>query len=254
LIIALAALTGVERFGANLLWHLGFVSNFYFMHEGRYVGACSQFWFIAVEQQFYLFWPLVLFLIPLKRGLMAPAGLMALGVFFRILAGILGWNDLTIDVMTPGAFETLGAGALLAFSPGRWVPVIGLAGAGLLGARMWASGSYLGPAVSLLVNELGRGLVLAWVVAKATGGIPGWIGRMLESRLARELGFYSYGMFLSHNFFYAAAHRRPWTTWGWPEPALVGVALALTLLWSAVLYYGFERPLTEISRRPAPVF
>ena len=51
----LAVLLRGDRSGFGLAWHLSFLSNFYFIREGRFVGACGHLWFIAVLQQFTLF-------------------------------------------------------------------------------------------------------------------------------------------------------------------------------------------------------
>ena len=90
------------------------VETFTFIREGRFIGACGHLWFIAVLQQFYLVWPLVIALLPRKRMPEASLGLVLTGLLVRALAVVSGCSKLTIDIMTPGAFETLGMGAWLA--------------------------------------------------------------------------------------------------------------------------------------------
>ena len=48
----------------TIFWHLTYLSNFYFLHHGGWHGPISIFWTLAVEEQFYLFWPAILLFVP----------------------------------------------------------------------------------------------------------------------------------------------------------------------------------------------
>jgi len=190
-------------------WHLSFLSNFYFIREGRFIGACGHLWFIAVLQQFYLAWPLVIALLPRKRVPEASLGLVLTGLLVRSLAVGLGWSTLTIDIMTPGAFESLGMGAWLASTmaknlgqePDVSCPrFLGIAGLCLIGLEIVLAGSLPGKWLFLTGTELGRSLLLTWLIAEAIAGLPGMIGRGLESAPAQAFGVWSYAIYLSHNF------------------------------------------------------
>ena len=51
-----------------LPWHLAYLSNFYYLHRGAFDrGPAPVFWTLSVEEQFYLIWPFVFFLLPIKR-------------------------------------------------------------------------------------------------------------------------------------------------------------------------------------------
>lgn len=229
-----------ERSGGGVAWHLSFLSNFYFIREGRFIGACGHLWFIAVLQQFYLLWPLVIASLPRRRLPEACLGLVLTGLLTRSLAVTLGWSKLTMDIMTPGAFETLGMGAWLAGkmaqNPGRGsteplVTILGAAGVVLLGLEWALAGSLTGTWLSLSGTELWRSLLLTALVAQSVAGLPGLIGRWLGSTPARTLGRWSYAIYLSHNFIRcgvgACLNGRITPA---AEPFL---ALALTLVWSA---------------------
>ncbi len=60
----------------TLFWHAGYLSNIYFYLWG-WCGQLSHFWSLAVEEQFYLFWPLLMIFLP-KRFLL-PAILAGIG-------------------------------------------------------------------------------------------------------------------------------------------------------------------------------
>ncbi len=242
-----------ERQG-TFLWHASFLSNIYFIVRQRYVGAGAHLWALAVEQHFYLFWPFVMLLIP-RRHLRATAwGMIATGLFFRALAGALGWSNLTIDVMTPGVFEALGCGALLAdrLESCEEIPQRGaLAWMGLLGLafiilRPVLESTPYGVWESLMTTEWSRSLLIAWLLAQAVWGLPGWLGRVLQSTVARALGAWSYSVYISHNFIYGA-----FKAWGGciapldPHNTQALLALAVTLVYSGLCYRYIEKPLAQ---------
>ena len=47
-------------------WHFFYGSNFFFWLKGEFGGHLSHLWSLSVEEQFYLFWPTVIFFIPKK--------------------------------------------------------------------------------------------------------------------------------------------------------------------------------------------
>jgi peptidoglycan/LPS O-acetylase OafA/YrhL len=172
--------------------------------------------------------------------------LIAAGLGVRLIGMVHGWSTLTLDVMTPSAFETLGAGAWLA----GWME-----SREDLPERL---GSYMNVALAAglalyacppLFTELRRALLLTWLVAQAVWGIPGWIGQALESVPARALGRWSYAIYLSHNYFFAMFKARPHHLAGlsvYDSQAVM--AFAATLAWSMACYHLLEKPLA----RPQP--
>jgi peptidoglycan/LPS O-acetylase OafA/YrhL len=239
-----------------LFWHVAFLSNIYFVLQGHFIGASGHLWALSVEQHFYLFWPFVLILTPGKHLAKASAVMIGAGLLFRFIAGIAGVSDLAINILTPTAFETLGAGALLAVwmqgredAPerlGRWISMLGIFGAAAWTLQAVVAKTPSGPWFHLMLIEFSRGLVLAWVVAQAVWGIPGCIGVFLESAPARAIGRWSYGIFLSHNFFMAIFCARPHHL---PLLSLhgsqVALALAATFAWSFACYHLLEKPLLK---------
>ena len=54
-----------ETFG----WNLAYLTNFYIVMKGEWIGAASHLWTLSVEEQFYIVWPWVVFFLP-KRWLL----------------------------------------------------------------------------------------------------------------------------------------------------------------------------------------
>ena len=253
--LAIACLIPAER-AVSMMWHAAFLSNAYFILRGHYVGAGGHLWALAVEQHFYLFWPLVALWIPRKYLSSAAVAMIGTGLLFRLIGGLRGWSAITLDVMTPAAFEALGAGALLACwmetheeTPERcgcWISTVGLVGVLFWGLHLGTVGTIAGRRSWFMLTEMSRSFILTWVIAQAVWGIPGWIGRVLESVPARALGRWSYAIYLSHNFIFAMFKARPHHVLGLSvHDSQAVLALLVTLTWSMACYHWLEKPLAN---------
>jgi peptidoglycan/LPS O-acetylase OafA/YrhL len=77
------------KLGSNILFHISFLSNFDAMNIAQNcygLDAISQniTWSVSIEEQFYLFWPLI-FLLPKKIWIYVISLLLFLSISFRIL-------------------------------------------------------------------------------------------------------------------------------------------------------------------------
>ena len=94
------------------LWFLTYTQN-YPMGIRNWPNFPAPFWHtwsLAVEEQFYLLWPLIIFLVPKRFLIHTCASLMAGAVVYRFAVG----NHLMACVALPANFDTLCAGAGLA--------------------------------------------------------------------------------------------------------------------------------------------
>jgi peptidoglycan/LPS O-acetylase OafA/YrhL len=99
----------------SVKWHLAYLSNVFFAMRGEYLETVSHFWSLAVEEQFYLVWPLLILILPQRY--LAPGIVLSivLAPIFRYFTTFtLGWNEVAVNVSTFSSMDTLGAGALLA--------------------------------------------------------------------------------------------------------------------------------------------
>jgi peptidoglycan/LPS O-acetylase OafA/YrhL len=138
----------------------------------------QHFWSLAVEEQFYLLWPLLV-----ARGRIAPLLMAAvtLGSFAWAVQG-------TSYFGTPGRAWELGAGALLALVVTRRRPLLGWAGLAAIGAAaVLYDETTPFPGTAALLPVLGALAVIA------AGGNP-----LLATGPMRWLGRMSYGWYLWH--------------------------------------------------------
>jgi peptidoglycan/LPS O-acetylase OafA/YrhL len=213
---AIPALHGTEIAGlrSHQAWAWLYGVNIYLaIHDGWVMSYIEHFWSLAVEEQFYLVWPLVVWLLAAKpQRFLAFSLAVALASFVgRIVASLFGASSIVTTVLTPFQLDSLAIGGFIAVylrQPGGEaatqrliVPMI-FAGIGLLllqfGARHFfehvdALQSLRSGAFHLLLAAL---LLKALVAPTASG----W-SRFFRSSSMVTLGKYSYGLYVYHHFF-----------------------------------------------------
>lgn len=239
--------------------HLGlgaaFLSNIGLWWEAGYFDKVSEakpllhLWSLAIEEQFYIVWPLLLWLI-LRSRCNAARSVATLAAVSLLLSIWWVWSDRMQAFYSPAsrAWELL-AGAWLALQPQRLqsvrTGVRGVAVAVLLGATVLLNARVPFPGVVALLP------VLAAVLLIGVPATSDWTGRFLGHPWMVALGKVSY----------------PWYLWHWPllsfayiidsGQASAGLRLALvvaSLLLAVVTYRLCELPLRRLPRRLAISF
>jgi peptidoglycan/LPS O-acetylase OafA/YrhL len=103
---------------ASLLFGFSWVPSWY-----TYLGAMnfprsgppelSMLWSLAVEEQFYLFWPFVVLFVPRRRLLWVAVAFIPIAPDLRAIATPLLANHWAIDKQTPFRMDCLATGALI---------------------------------------------------------------------------------------------------------------------------------------------
>jgi peptidoglycan/LPS O-acetylase OafA/YrhL len=165
----------------------------------------------------------------------------------------MGWQPFADYAFTPGNFDTLGLGALLAyfvtFRPGQvvWLRRIAL-GAGI--ALIIVSGPIGSRLFSAAVMQLPTGLIALWYIAHATAGVRGWLGRLLALPPSVYLGRISYGIYVYH--FFVPDVLKPVLHRIGIEPGTVtflSICLVMTITAASLSWFGLENPVNSLKNR-----
>lgn len=238
-------LSGYDSFG----WFWAFAPNIAIALKGdwlyhSHIFSLNHLWSVAVEEQFYLVWPFLVWVLPQRWLLVLCALLVHFSVDLRHWAdtefgGNGGWT--LASYMLPFCrMDGLAAGGFLAvllrlgwtrYIPyDRWMVRILLVWTGwrMLDAVAYGSTQYLGTLSAL---------TFACLLYLALNPHPfALVRRLCETRLLRHLGKYSYGLYVFHEMF-KITWEHAFGNWllasGWPP---VVIQLTYILLASAGSY------------------
>jgi peptidoglycan/LPS O-acetylase OafA/YrhL len=203
----LLAYTGSDLWNStNPWWYFTYLLNWK-SDQGYNDLVLGHLWSLAIEEQFYLVWPAMVWLAP-RRHLKWLCLIIAAGAFLaRFYMGSHGYGSEATYRMTPGRMDTLALGAFVAVGLrdfravlDRWANVVlALSTAGFL--AVWAFNS--GPVWSdLAMRTLGASLiavVYSCLVFHAATLQKGTVCRFLSSTLLTRCGKYSYAMYVLHS-------------------------------------------------------
>lgn len=212
--------------------------------------ALQHFWSLAVEEQFYIFWPLLVLLAAwLGRRTGRPAARRALPLFAAATAASLAYGlwftasgSPAAYFITPTRIWELGLGGLLAatlsYTERHRLLRSGLAMAGLAAiaaAAFLCSGETPFPGVAALLPVLGTVAVIA--AGRTAGPLP--LHRLVDARPVQWTGNISYSLYLWHwpliVFYKTLADQDP-------GPAQSLALLAASFGLAALSYYFIESP------------
>ena len=163
-------------------------------------GYLDHFWSLAVEEHFYLVWPLVIFFCSRRVALLVAFGLALLSAGSRIVFAMVAENGVAPDVLTLFRCDALLLGSCLALlirgSNGlqpllKWSYIVFPAclligvGCGISGRRVFTISHTLWPLIWCCV--------LIWLL---NGQRHQAIARLFNLSILRRLGKYSYAMYV----------------------------------------------------------
>jgi peptidoglycan/LPS O-acetylase OafA/YrhL len=265
-VLAAIIIVGIEPTRLVWPWLATYTTNIYISVHHQWIGSAGIFWTLAVEEQFYVVWPLLVLFVPRRWLIPMLIGMISLASIYRLWASVHVPGDLVLGGYTSGTFtlavlDCLGIGALLAILSEmdatrlrvrRWLNRIALpvGGAGVL--VLITIAYYHGDAANFVLGETFLALVLAWVVGTASRGFTGAPGRVLEWRPVAYLGKVSYGIYVFHAFVPVfllwLGHRFGLEFTGQPRLFNFVLVSATTFVVASVSWQLFEHPINELKR------
>ena len=249
-------------------WYWSYLTNIRMAFDGwpayHHIG---HFWSLAVEEQFYMVWPLVIFLFRRRSLLFICAACVAASLAFRVAFWWAGYHPM-INVLTVNRMDALACGAFLAVyarTPGgmarltRWAPPLAaVSGAVLAVMILWSRGWV--PQM-LFYRTVGRSLLALFfaglLIIAITVPVRSLLGKLFNHRILVFFGIYSYGIYVFHHPFIIYLRdagfsvRLVPTVLGsyLPGQMLVHlVATSLSVVMALLSYHYFEEPFLKLKR------
>lgn len=255
LAIPTALWLGQRGVGGDVAAGITYTSDFWSLRNTDHVHGLGQLWSLAVEEQFYLIWPLALLLLlrlaPPRRMHVIAAAVAVCVVLKAVAFDLGGWQA---AYFTPwGSADELLVGAALALGYPQSSPSLrrrlGSPGIGALGIAVVLTSAGVLREVQdprayrggLLVVALASACVIAHVVASDQSG-P--LSMLLSIRVMRWGGQRSYGIYLFHLLALDVAAQAPG-----PRSLRIGSGLLLAFVLAEISYRAVEMP-TRKSLRP----
>ncbi|WP_370891894.1 acyltransferase family protein [Janibacter sp. GXQ6167] len=215
----------------------------------------QHFWSLAVEEQYYIIWPLLIVVIAWlirRKGLpVRPTLAIALGALVALPS--LAWSIHLTSVAAPRAYFVtttrlweLAIGALVAIGSVLWVKLgprvammIGWVGLATIGiGAIVQSTTTPWPGSAALVPTLGTAAVIIGGFRAGSWGPVALLGR----RFMTWIGSLSYSLYLWHWPLVVAAQ----TVWGGRRAAALAVAVSIIPSW--LTYTAIENPVRQARR------
>jgi peptidoglycan/LPS O-acetylase OafA/YrhL len=246
----------------NPAWMWVYMTNIVIAaREAGGFGILDHFWSLAVEEHFYLFWPLVVFLFNRRQLIWVAAGVCI--TVFIVRAGLVlaGTDAGAIYVLTPLRLDSLCLGALLALlvrspygiqkliAPAKIVGV--LAALGIIGI-VTSRQSF--DHINSAMQSFGYSLLAIFFGALLIVGLTSPLRHIFNTRVLRWFGKYSYGIYVWHPIvFVLLLHTEPGRTLrvgsGIVEMiAAIVMALTVTIIITLLSWNLWENQFLKLKR------
>ncbi|MEE2709953.1 MAG: acyltransferase [Gemmatimonadota bacterium] len=233
-----------------------YLQNWLIFFSGQASPFLFHFWSLAIEEQFYLLWPIVIRKMNTRQVITTSTIILAISAPLRVILFSYGdYSSASIYTATICRLEGFMVGALAAilfkyhggYEQNKWlIPVGILSGIGVslviyLDGGMDFRNLYM-TVVGYTFLDIFFGVFLLFAIST---GVNRWLYGVVCNRFTRFFGKYSYSIYVFHPWIiYALYIVMMWMTF---EKTIVTTtlfsitAVGLTVLWSIVLWHLFEK-------------
>jgi peptidoglycan/LPS O-acetylase OafA/YrhL len=184
-------------------WYFSYLSNYRLFETQEYNRVTAHLWTLAVEEQFYIFWPFVVLFIPQRHFLktlliIIGASIVTRAVFYHPVL-------ISQQILTEYCADAFAIGGIMAFKYTlatdkekllitKWMR-IALIGSIVLSVPILISKSdYYG----FIFNRLFFSVISFALIEGALKGYNNWFGKFLVNKKVLYVGRISYGIYLYH--------------------------------------------------------
>jgi len=258
----------LEEARRHQAWLWTYTTNFYLAAKASWaLTYVSHFWSLAIEEHFYLLWPLVVFSFRRETLERICLGVIGVALALRLALSVAGVSEISISVLTPCRVDTLCIGALLAVVARReggadaLVRSSGKAALAILAVTLVVSAWCAATKIGLPVLHPIRGTLFAMFFGALTlmsiqRAGQSFVARVFQSSGLRMFGKYSYGLYVYHgllswHMLYLGIGERLEALLGNSSLALAARAVlgvGFSLLVAVVSYELFEKRFLALKR------
>ncbi len=247
---------------ANQAWLWLYGANFLMGIRDQWcLGSFEHFWSLAIEEHFYLVWPLVIFFCSRRQAMVASLGALCVSIVGRVVWLRMGGGDVAVELFTFFRLDGLALGALAALwarGPRGFEPLVrwGYLGTAICGLLFVAitpgDRRLLGLRWTIVAGFFAGVLLLAIASRRSTR----W-GTFWRTPVLRFFGKYSYAMYVFQLPLIVIV--APWCTAAglcaefgsvlWGRLAYIGLMTALTAGCAVVSWHLYEKRWLALKRR-----
>ncbi len=246
--------------------HFLYIQNLVPGHIDRVTGAASltHFWSLAVEEQFYLVWPLIVWRFRDKSKLIGISiAMIAACCLIRLAAPLLSISVEDMSFFTPTRVDAVLLGVLLSLVTGtrllerirpfaKWVALGGCVLMGTLGVvegDVWAMKTYTGKEIWITLANVTAVAIIIAVLEEGS-----LLNRICSWPWICKIGALSYSLYIFHftfrSFFLNSVTDLllPHMRQSFANLLSAALALCATFLLSLLSYRLIERPVMNLKR------
>jgi peptidoglycan/LPS O-acetylase OafA/YrhL len=256
----LVTIPGMDIAIRNQAWLWGYAANILaaITNSWESLPMFSHFWSLAIEEHFYMAWPLVVYLCSntnLKRAALLVAT-TALGL--RLVLAACHANTLAIYALTPARLDAIALGSYMAVAArdeGGFSRLVRIAPRTLLVSSIFIVVTFIitrifpsGRELMHQVRQSGFALCFSAILILALAG-PQSLRRFFTSKAMSFLGKYSYGLYVFHWFlgYHMMRFHSIDIVAGWVGSRILAilvqsvVAIGISIAVALVSYHGYEK-------------
>lgn len=259
LFLFLVFLLGNEDLKNNLIYYLSYFQNILFFKRVEYSGALSPTWTLAVEEQFYLLWPLFILIIASKRLYGYTIAIILLSPLFRIAVTIvckyIGQSSGLNLALMPSNLICLCSGALLAYVEYYkkyllmtlqkavfvlvplvvFLPLIVITKNGF---------------IESIIYQILISVVSVWLLNVIANNGQNFMVKLLNNKVANYLGKISYGLYLYHTIAIAVVAKLLGVNFNFGTNIFFNFIIdyLVLILFASVSWFLFEKPISNLKK------
>ncbi|MFC4212701.1 acyltransferase family protein [Pedobacter lithocola] len=192
-----------DEINKNAIMYFSYLSNYQIYFGQIWPISTAHLWTLAVEEQYYIIWPIIIIFTPEKYIFNTLLGIIIFGVLLRVLFYVPS-TAIPQVILTQFCIDPFAIGGLLAYKYSKseyenhWLskffnfliyPSILIAIISIFVKSYYAS---------FVINNLIFSIISYRLIEIAIFGYKGFLARFLENRFILYLGKISYGIYLYH--------------------------------------------------------